>query len=341
MRFEMSDIRSRFTAAAASARLDRPLERFALELTMYCNLQCKMCSVWEVRKFGVPLALAKQLLWDARELGARTFLPFGAECFMRKDFLDIVEYAHSLEYSCQPIVTNGTMISAADIDRLSRCRSVVLNISIDGPRDVHDELRGAGNYDKAVATARQCIARRIKVGLSAVIMRETLPHLEALVDLAAELGIRQVSVQPFRTETAGPHKDIARFSFQPDARDTIAARLDALLYLFYRRKFEIYTESLFSDIPDFLAYGKHPIPRGGCSLPSKMLVIDRAGDIYPCFFMRMEADRMGNVFRERLCDVWHSLIHKQFQILALTERCPGCLAASCDVQSFAENAAGN
>lgn len=132
---EMSDFQSHFTAAAASSRLDRPLERFALELTMYCNLQCKMCNVWEIRKLGAPMALAKQLLRDARELGARTFLPFGAECFMRHDFLDIVEYAHSLEYSCQPIVTNGTMISAEHIDRLARCPSVVLNISLDGPRD--------------------------------------------------------------------------------------------------------------------------------------------------------------------------------------------------------------
>ena len=69
-----------------------------------------------------------------------------------------------------------------------------------------------------------------------------------------------------------------------------------------------------------------------------MLLVDWRGDIFPCFFMWTEADRMGNVYRDRLKDVWHSLKHKQLQVLALTERCPGCLAACSDVQSFAESA---
>ena len=178
-----------------------------MQLTMYCNLQCKMCSVWEIRQHGVPLELAKRLLADAYELGTRTFVPFGAESFMRKDFLDIVEYAHQIGYWFQAIVTNGTMITDAHIERLARCPSVKLNISIDGPRDVHDELRGAGNYDAAVATARRCVANGIGVGLSGVILRETLPHLEKLVDLATDLGVKDVSYQPFQTEISGLHKE--------------------------------------------------------------------------------------------------------------------------------------
>ena len=43
---------------------------------------------------------------------------------------------------------------------------------------------------------------------------------------------------------------------------------------------------------------------------------------------------MGNVYKDRLPDVWHSAIHKQLQVLALTERCPGCLAACSDVEAF-------
>ncbi len=332
---------SSFTAVAGSPRLTRPLDRIGLQLTMYCNLQCKMCSVWEVRKHGVPLELAKRLLADARELGARTFVPCGAENFMRKDFLDIVEYAHEIGYWYQAVVTNGTMITDAHIERLARCASVKLNISIDGPRDIHDELRGAGNYDAAVETARRCIANGIGVGLSGVILRETLPHLERLVDLAADLGIKELSYQPFQTEISGPHKDIARFSLRSQARDEIAARLATLRDYAARRNIWIYTEALFGAVPDYLAWGKRPIPPGGCALPSKFLLVDWRGDIYPCFFMSTEADRMGNVYRDRLRDVWHSLTHKQLQVLALAERCPGCLAACSDVESFEENAAGH
>ncbi len=331
------DTRPAFEAINPSPRLARPLDRIAMQLTTYCNLQCKMCSVWEGRQTGVPLELAKKLLRDARSLGARTFVPLGAESFMRKDFLDIVEYAHEIGYWYQPIVTNGTMITDRHLDRLAGCPSLKLHISIDGPRDIHDELRGEGNFDKAVATARECVARGIGIGLSGVILRETLPYVEALIDLAADLGIKEVSYQPFQQEISGPDKDIPRFSLELEARDSIAARMTALAEHAARRNVWIFTEALFGVVPDYLVYGKRPIPRGGCELPSKMLLVDWRGDVYPCFFMWTDADKMGNVYRERLDQIWHSIKHKQLQVLALTERCPGCLAACSDVQSFAEN----
>jgi hypothetical protein len=40
------------------------------------------------------------------------------------------------------------------------------------------------------------------------------------------------------------------------------------------------------------------------------------------------------VYEDEIPDLWHSLHHKQLQVLALTERCPGCLAACSDVDSF-------
>ena len=336
----MVDSHANFAAPAPSPRLTRPLDQLAISLTTYCNLECKMCSVWEIRKHGAPLDLAKQVIADARALGATTLTPFGAESFMRKDFVEILEYAHSIGYMMMSIVTNGTMITDAHLDRLQHIPSARLNISIDGPRDIHDELRGAGMYDKAVATARKCVARGIAVAFSGVIMRETLPYVEALVDLAVDVGIPSISYQPFQTEIAGIHKDLPRFSLETEKRDAIVKRLHQLSDYSDKRGVAIYTESLFGAVPDYLAYGKRPIPAGGCNVPSRMLLVDWRGDIYPCFFMGSDADRMGNVYRDRLADVWHSIIHKQLQMLALTQRCPGCLAACSDIRTFAENAAG-
>jgi radical SAM protein with 4Fe4S-binding SPASM domain len=325
---------SRFLPLAPAAALTRPLEQLAVELTVYCNLQCKMCSVWELREHGVPLELAKRLLDDAHALGARTFVPCGAESFMRKDFLDVVEHAHARGYTTQEVVTNGTMITDAHLERLAGCPSVQLHVSIDGPRAVQDELRGEGVYDKSVDLVRRARARGVRVGLSGVIVRETLPHLTALVDLAVELGIAEVSFQPFQTEISGPHKDVARFSLLRPQRAELVARLEALKLHADQRGVKLFTEALFGVIPDYLIEGKRPIPPGGCYLPSKFLLVDWRGDIYPCFFMRQDADRMGNAYHDRLGDLWHAAHHTQLQVLALSERCPGCLAACSDVETF-------
>ena len=93
-----------------------------------------MCSVWELAQHGVSFDIASKLLRQARALGATTFTPCGAESFMRKDFLDLVELAHELGYPTQDILTNGTMITDANLDRLQACPSVYRPISIDGPK---------------------------------------------------------------------------------------------------------------------------------------------------------------------------------------------------------------
>jgi radical SAM protein with 4Fe4S-binding SPASM domain len=330
----MSPPYSNLRVLPQSPQLERPLDELAVELTVYCNLKCKMCSVWELKQHGVPFELASKLLRQARALGAKTFTPCGAESFMRKDFLDLVELAHELGYTTQDIVTNGTMITEAHLDRLQRCPSVYLHISIDGPRDVHDDLRGEGNYDKSVQTAAECVRRGIRVGLSGVLMRETMHLAEHLLELAQRLGVREVSFQPFQEEISGPDKELHRFSLMR----TPKAQIERSLEIIARRARElgvtIFTESMFGVIPDYLATGKRPIPPGGCYLPSKFLLVDFRGDVYPCFFMRSDADRMGNVHQDELPALWHSLHHKQLQVLALSERCPGCLAACSDVDSF-------
>lgn len=327
-------IGSPFAPLRRSRALGRPLHEIAIELTVYCNLRCEMCSVWELKQHGVTFDSVEQILRQARELGATVFTPCGAESFMRNDFLDVVELAQELGFLRQDIVTNATIISEAHMDRLARCPSVALHVSIDGPREIHDALRGEGNYDKSVDTVKRCLARGIEVGLSGVILRESLGHLSALVTLAAELGIGEVSFQPFQLEISGPDKDPDRFSLTRTPRERIIAELEKVDAHATKLGVNIFTESLFGVIPDYLSAGIRPIPPGGCFLPSKFLLIDFRGDVYPCFFMRTDADRMGNVREDQITDLWQSIHHQQLQTLALTERCPGCLAACSDVESF-------
>jgi MoaA/NifB/PqqE/SkfB family radical SAM enzyme len=191
-------------------------------------------------------------------------------------------------------------------------------------------------YAKSVALARRAKERGIRIGLSGVILRETLPHLRDLVDLAVSLGIGEVSYQPFQMEISGPGKDIPRFSLLRPQRAELERTLDGLRTYARERGVQIFTEALFGVIPDYLIEGKRPIPPGGCYLPSKFLLVDWRGDVYPCFFMR--DPKMGNVYNDSIRDIWHGPIHTQFQILGLTERCPGCLAACSDVETFNQSA---
>lgn len=322
------------TDRETAAPLTWPLKEIAIEVTVHCNLRCEMCCVWEGKRHGPKGELIGQLLGEARELGADTFIPCGAEPFMRPDFLELVEHAHELGFRRTEIVTNGQLLDDALLDRLEPLRgSVQLHISLDGPREVHDALRGEGVYDKAVAAARAARSREIPVGFSGVLMRQTLERCDHLIDLAVELGLKEVSYQPFQPEINGMDRDSSAFLFEPHQRDEVVERIAALRQRARDAGVHIYTDSVLDHVPAYLFEGVRPIPEGGCYMPSRFILVDVSGDLYPCFFMRDEI--MGNVVRgDRLTEVWHGDVHTALQMLALNSRCPGCLAACSDIATF-------
>ncbi len=251
---------------------------------------------------------------------------------MRKDFLDIVEHAHALGYTTQEVVTNGTMITDAHLERLQGTPSVQLHISIDGPRAIQDELRGEGVYDKSVDTARRALARGIKVGLSGVIMRETMATLTHLLDLAVELGVGEVSYQPFQTEISGPDKDIPRFSPHAAAAQGAPAPPRRGVRLRQGAGRPHLHRGALPAIPGYLLEGKRPIPAGGLlpSPPSSSWSTGAAtsSPASSCARTRWATSTptasppSGTRPSRSSSTSWPS-----------SERCPGCLAACSDVET--------
>ena len=315
--------------------LDFPLEEIAVEVTVHCNLTCEMCSVWQGKRHGPDTGLLEGVLAEARGLGARTFVPCGGEPFMRPDFVDLLEHVHRLGYERSEVVTNGLLVPR-HLDLLASLPSVQLHVSIDGPREVHDALRGAGVYERAVAAVRGARERNVAVGISGVLMKPTLGGSLHVLELAAELGVRRVSFQPFQPEIHGMDRSFEAFSFEPGARGEVEAGIAALRERALALGIAIYTDPILDHVPAYLFDGVRPIPEGGCYLPSRFVLVDVSGELYPCFFMREQS--MGNVVRgDRLEAIWHNEVHTALQMLALTARCPGCLAACSDIATFQGN----
>ncbi len=310
----------------------RRLEELSIELTSKCNLTCGMCSVWKGMRDGIPRNLVFALLAEARRLGADRFTPSGAEVFMRKDTLLILEEAARLGFRSISVVTNG-MLVRRHIKRLQAVPGLSLHFSIDGPETVHDALRGPGSYRSALDGLVASVEAGIPTSVKAVLMRPTLRTVTHLVDLAVAHGLPRISVQPFQPEIAGPEEDHNPWQFAPGARAEVVAALSELLDTARLAGVEIFTEALFQHIPPYLFESIRPIPEDGCFLPTRFLLIDGRGYTWPCFFMRQQS--MGNVTRGvRLSDIWHGPVQRSMQTIGIERTCPGCLAGCSDVESF-------
>lgn len=122
-----------------------------------CNLRCRHCHIAENLEkhpeLDVSLSyddIVKDLTWRYKQ-GARIAYFEGGETTLwrdgDKDLGSIIDAAHKIGYYNVGYTTNGTT------GRIFT-NSDVISVSLDGPREIHDFVRGDGVYDKLMATLK-------------------------------------------------------------------------------------------------------------------------------------------------------------------------------------------
>ncbi|HSQ40802.1 MAG TPA: radical SAM protein, partial [Fibrobacteraceae bacterium] len=96
--------------------------------------------------------------------------------------------AHKVDIA---VVTNGYNL-AESLDILSQARVREIQVTLDGPRELHDQRRrlkgGGSSFDRIVEGIDATLAQGITVNLRMVVDRENLPSLPELARFAMEKG---------------------------------------------------------------------------------------------------------------------------------------------------------
>jgi MoaA/NifB/PqqE/SkfB family radical SAM enzyme/SAM-dependent methyltransferase len=181
-----------YPGRASLLSLDR-LEECWFHITDHCNLACRHClfSCSPQARTTLSLADFKQAFTQSFNLGARLFFLTGGEPLMHPDFIDICKtvLGHS-QQNHLVVLTNGLLLerrwsAIADLplDRLH------LQISVDGDRTVHEQVRGLESYDRLVKALARVGQRGIDTNLAMAVDRNNLELMAHPVELAASHGI--------------------------------------------------------------------------------------------------------------------------------------------------------
>jgi radical SAM protein with 4Fe4S-binding SPASM domain len=129
------------------------------KVTGACNLRCKMCGQYgdkgvmndcaalENKKI-LPLEMWKKFVDDVAPRKP-TFYVWGGEPFLYPDLMPLCEYITDKGLFLS-LNTNGTLMEK-HAERIVRDKWSTIFVSLDAFRDVNDELRGKGSYDKVIA----------------------------------------------------------------------------------------------------------------------------------------------------------------------------------------------
>lgn len=160
----------------------RPTPLFAsYNVTGRCNMRCLFCEWWKTDKPELPTKKALAAIDAACSLGVPFFDLSGGEPLLRKDLSALANRAAS--HGCLVSMnTNGTLLNEKRLSEMSDVLDLVV-VSLDGPKDVHDKIRGVpGTYDKAIEAIRLLKAHGIKVGINSVATPWNIDVLSSFIE---------------------------------------------------------------------------------------------------------------------------------------------------------------
>src|SRR5206468_1101763 len=189
-------------------------------MTYRCNLRCTMCWQWgeqglfhelskehEIQQ--LDLATLRSVIDDVADEGTGVFL-WGGEPFLHRDLMSFVEYVKSRNLYCS-INTNGTYLPR-QARRLVDLGVDAIMVSVDGPPEVHDRIRGMNGSFQRIADGVAALraARNGHAGKPEIIVNTTispgnqdvlLPTYETVEKMGADKMI--LSQLWFTTEQIG------------------------------------------------------------------------------------------------------------------------------------------
>jgi MoaA/NifB/PqqE/SkfB family radical SAM enzyme len=318
----------------------RPVHVF-LETTIECNLRCVQCDIYKLRNPAGELTAAErgEVIRQVAEWDGSVRLVFaGGEPFLRKSVLYDVAAAAREHSVYTTLSTNGTLITADDVERLphSGIRCVVVSIDSDVEVD-HDRIRGVpGTFRRATATLRALVDRRdraradFSVLASAIIGGHNLDRVEPMVALFEGVGVDTILFQPVQPNFA---REVVPAWWMtsplfPKDRKQVESGIDRLQELKRSGRKLFQTEAQFEDMR---TYFRNPdsIHPGHCGSADRNIMVDIMGDVRLCFNMeRIGLRPVANVRQRRLRDIWEDAEVERSRRVMRTCR-EGCGAMVC------------
>jgi radical SAM protein with 4Fe4S-binding SPASM domain len=289
--------------------MDRPITA-VWEITMGCNMRCKHCGSSCAKPLPGELTTeeALALCEDIAALGMKWITLSGGEPLIRKDWALLVRRLRELGV-IPNIISNGWMCSEEVIDTAKQAGVGTFAISLDGTRDIHDYIRRAGSYDRALKALKIMAEMGVAAGVITTVQRRNIDHLAELYQTLRGVGLTNWQLQIGLPMGNLRDQDNIEMVLGPEAVDQVIDFIhersqdpqmsiypaDCLGY-YSRKEIEARTRAYRSD---------QAITWQGCNAGKRSLGILHNGDILGCTSIRDRAFIEGNIRERPLAEIWN------------------------------------
>lgn len=167
-----------------------------LHPTLRCNLACRHCySVsGPTQRAALAPEVLSRALEDAAAMGYEVVSISGGEPFLYPQLAQLLAHARSLGLRTT-VTTNGTTLTPRRLTAV-RDHLDLLALSVDGAPAAHDQIRGAGSFDRLLRGLGHVRALAVPFGLIFTVTRRSWTELVWLGRFAVEQQARLLQLHP-------------------------------------------------------------------------------------------------------------------------------------------------
>lgn len=310
---------------------DYKFKKVNMLITKLCNLHCRMCD-YRINNFNYkPMSLNKILsvIEEIKDLDAKVLELSGGEPMIRKDIFEIINFASSLGLDVY-LMTNGVLIGETEAQKLIESGLKGVSISLEGPEELNDKIRGRGNYQKALKAIKFFETYKnqmdafttVGVTLSKYNYKYILPFSKFLLE---DIRINSVTLNPYNSLMLTEKNQKIRhneFVIDDELITDFKKELDKIINYSEIMGYKMPSLNFLQKIPDYFQ-GKCLVPKGGCHIPLVSCGITADGSIFPCW----RTSRKGDLNELSLKQILKSQLYRNFVDDALSGKCVGCLTS--------------
>lgn len=286
-------------------------------VTSKCNSSCKHCFYSKElnNQFEADLSLEEIEIFS-RELGKLVWLDLsGGEPFLREDLVELCRiFIKNNKLDVLSIPTNGILTEKIYSDVLKllqekKLKELNINLSIEGPKQIHDEIRGVKCFDRVVQTYKKLAPLKkrfpkLSIMVSTVITNKNYKLLEQFhkqikKDMPA---IDFHNLEIMRGDPKNKNYSAPSVEQLEQLRPTVFKIWQS--YDYYRSRFQARIADktkkiLFENYLKIMKTRKQPWQ---CFAGRVHAVLDYKGDISVCELL----PAIGNIRKQTFTEIWDS-----------------------------------
>lgn len=333
-----------------------------------CNYRCKMCHIWGETGWGLKqpqkvideqldINVLKRFIEEILAVNKKfNVILTGGEPLLYKHFEELVRFLRSKKLPVY-LLTNGSLVRE-NIPLLLN-NIIAMNISLDGPEEFHDSIRGQGSFKNVCENIELLVKEKKKtnkmfpyININMVVsqynyrsakdflkvLRERFKDIDIILQESTNPWLKRrdlsLSFSPviFTTRERGNRyaammKEKLGCDVTPAWEGVAEDSLEIDAAILKKELEELWNDegvdySNFIGLDDYFYNIDNLFGRSKCLAPFHELGIRRTGDAYPCVDLPDYA--FGNIYKSSFKEIWESDKANCFREMIKEQNLPVC-----------------